>query len=381
MVMEVKDKFKPEPSVNVIAVYAGKGASHSWLWFVDLFEKYSIYPRFLDEVSVNDLRETSTLIVPGGDPVSLARAVGKKGLESMRKFVHRGGRYVGSCAGAYLPLRTSLSPLSHFNMVNLRIRNIGEKSDDNVKSYTPYGERCIIHPFRGDVIVRLDGQSMRAPVFGGPIFEWSDEVKILGVYEKVTEATQLFMDEGRVIELISGYPAVVRAETGRGDMLLMGPHLEYPGCDVGNRWLVSWIGKKDPPCEDYESTSQSSFLKFREVCGDLLVVSGSFVSLPAMWRIGVKAWEPEKLQYFALSIWKRVKKMKDCDTAIYPFEEISSSLERVIHGAKEIKRNLKMKRDTASLAEEMFDEILSATRKFMENYFLWKRIEDERKKA
>ncbi len=381
MGFRVKNKFRLSLGTDVIAVYSGKGASHSWIWFAELFEKYGLYPNFIDENSLRIQRGASILIVPGGDPVTLARSVGKDGLKSVKRFIHRGGRYIGSCAGAYLPLRTSLSPLSYFNLVNLRVRNIGEKKNEDVKSYTPYGDRCIIHPFRGDVAIRLNGQIMNSPVFGGPVFEKSDEVDVLGVYEGITDNTILFMDREKVMELISGYPAVVQAEKGKGKLLLLGPHLEYPDCKSGNEWLVSWIGRPDYTFPDYDKVSRESFLRFREICSDLLVVSGSFIGLPSVWRIGVKAWEPEKLQYFAIAIWKRIKKMDNCRFSVYSFDEIHLSIERVIQRAKEIKQNIKAGKDTTELASEMFDEILSATRKFMENYFLWKMMGDECKKS
>ncbi|MBU0465841.1 MAG: hypothetical protein KKE12_19980, partial [Proteobacteria bacterium] len=58
-----------------IGVYAGSGTSHSWLWFVDLFEKAGFYDLvFLDEFFVqnNDIKALDVLVVSGGDTFAVA---------------------------------------------------------------------------------------------------------------------------------------------------------------------------------------------------------------------------------------------------------------------------------------------------------------------
>ena len=77
-----------------IGVYAGSGTSHSWLWFVDLFEKQGFYDLvFLDEFAIQDQKTQGldVLVISGGDTFGVAEHLGKKGALAIDKFVAQGG--------------------------------------------------------------------------------------------------------------------------------------------------------------------------------------------------------------------------------------------------------------------------------------------------
>ncbi|GAF89729.1 unnamed protein product, partial [marine sediment metagenome] len=93
-----------------IGIYTGMGASHSWLWFVELFDRMGFYEiAFLneDEIQRDGLNGLDILVMSGGDTFAMAEGLGAKGAHKLEDFIRKGGLYIGSCAGAYLPLNSS----------------------------------------------------------------------------------------------------------------------------------------------------------------------------------------------------------------------------------------------------------------------------------
>ena len=110
-----------------VGVYVGAGTSHSWTWFADIFERNGIVTvKFFDEGHFTRewLNQIDVLLVSGGDTFAIAEGLGRNGAEQLEEFIASGGVYIGSCAGAYLPLKSSLPPLNQFNFVTSRITNL-----------------------------------------------------------------------------------------------------------------------------------------------------------------------------------------------------------------------------------------------------------------
>jgi glutamine amidotransferase-like uncharacterized protein len=218
-------------------VYAGEGSSHSWTWLADLFEVKGIRDvRFLgSDRFTEELRDdVRTVIVSGGDGLKIASSLGAHGFAHLKGYIHRGGTYVGICAGAYLPLPSSIDPLNKFNLSTTRIENI----DCSISSETPrisvrYGSCSIVHPIRGEM--ELEGvASLNAPVYGGPIFKDPERDEVLLRYRQFTGSTEFQMDRARATSMILGRPAALRVKHGLGELLLLGPHLEHPRYPVAN---------------------------------------------------------------------------------------------------------------------------------------------------
>ncbi|HIH01221.1 TPA: hypothetical protein HA259_03960 [Thermoplasmata archaeon] len=226
-------------------VYAGAGSSHSWTWAADLLEKEAQWhTRFADEDEfVRSLsRGCTTAIVSGGDAYSIASALSGKGFSRLREFIGSGGRYIGICAGAYLPLPTSVPPLNEFNMCSTKIENLasaqGLSEPESPRFGVPYCDRLIIHPVRGEVVVTLTDVGARAPLYGGPIFSEPSEGRVIGRFSGFTESTEFQLAPGNAGEMMLGKPAVVEASHGDGRMLLLSPHLEHPGYPEANRLFM-----------------------------------------------------------------------------------------------------------------------------------------------
>src|SRR3989338_1250708 len=61
-----------------IGIYIGNGSSHSWLWLVELFEKYGLYDiSFLKgkDILRDELNNIDVFVVSGGDTFAIAEEI------------------------------------------------------------------------------------------------------------------------------------------------------------------------------------------------------------------------------------------------------------------------------------------------------------------
>jgi hypothetical protein len=72
-----------------IGVYVGSGTSHSWLWFVELFDRMGFYDVvFLneDEIRQDGLKDLDILAMSGGDTFAVAEGLGIGGSQKLKSF-------------------------------------------------------------------------------------------------------------------------------------------------------------------------------------------------------------------------------------------------------------------------------------------------------
>ena len=70
-----------------IGVYTGRGASHSWLWFVEILDRMGFYHvHFVDERDIvsNALEPLNVLLMSGGDTFAIAEGLGTEGSDKLR---------------------------------------------------------------------------------------------------------------------------------------------------------------------------------------------------------------------------------------------------------------------------------------------------------
>jgi len=296
-----------------VVVYAGKGSSHSWTWLADLFEAQG-YPwaRFLDgEGLVRALRDDPSMaIVSGGDAYAMASALSGNGFAELRRYIDAGGKYVGVCAGAYLPLPTSVPPLNEFNLCAVKIENIAPSTppliEDSPRLSVPYCDRRIVHPVRGKMTLRVGSASLMAPVFGGPIFRESAEGRVIGRFEGLTESTEIQTSLEHATEIVVGRPAIVEARHGNGSILLLSPHLEHPEYPEANSVFLDLLGL----CSQEVSDSVGLH---RDRMNDRSSLSRAAADLSVAIRglegraflVGNKLWDVERLLVLSEAIRKR----------------------------------------------------------------------------
>jgi hypothetical protein len=229
-------------------VYAGTGSSHSWTWLADLFESRGIYDvRFSNSQGFTENlgSGTSRVIISGGDGFKIAASIGPHGFAHLKGYLHRGGAYVGICAGAYLPLHSSIPPFDQFNLSDTKIENIdcgGLAPGTSPRVAIPYGNCAVVHPVRGEVELDIEGRRLRAPIFGGPIFRRPGRDKVVMSYSGFTDSTEFQLAEDQARSLVLGRPAGIRTTHGKGELLLLGPHLEHPRYRESNEVFLKMAG-------------------------------------------------------------------------------------------------------------------------------------------
>ena len=236
-------------SARGVAVFAGPGSSHSWTWLADLFESRGFYRvRFsgTDEFLKTLDDGSATAMISGGDGFGIASALSGRGFRRLGDFISDGGLYVGVCAGAYLPLPSSIRPFSEFNLSSTKIENI-DCVLDRVDRLPPriavrYGRCAVVHPVRGELELQHGERTLKAPLYGGPIFRDPEKDRVLLRYSRFTEKTEFQFGRGAASSMVLGRVAAVEATHGRGRLLLLGPHLEHPQYPDANELLAGMLG-------------------------------------------------------------------------------------------------------------------------------------------
>jgi len=369
-----------------IGIYAGIGTSHSWLWFVDMFEKMGFFDLFfLDEASVkgDGLKHLDVMVISGGDTFAVAESLGLQGAEKIRSFVEHGGVYIGSCAGAYLPMNSSKKPLDMFNFVDVKITNLSktlpESIKDSCKFCTSYGCDFVFHPVREEIRLKPAGtfaavSEFTAPMYGGPGMKVSDPTTVLAYYCGFTEKTSFLVNEAIASKTLVGQAAIVRIPSGKGCFYLFGPHLEHPNYPYANKCVADAIFWETGKCNGMINT----YAEKRKFAGGAEILSGKkakdFVRelrrelsnsriaasglefMPIRWIIGKKVYEPEKVRVFLESMWKRIKPLERRDG----FEVTPGLTEEIVQYARQTTTELRKIKTDADRNEDTLDSATTA---------------------
>ncbi len=379
-----------------IAVYTGGGSSHSWLWLVEIFERLGFWDLvFADEIDVarGALDQVQVLAVSGGDTFGMARALGPRGAAGLESFLRAGGLYLGSCAGAYLPLNSSKEPLNLFNWVPAKITNLSRHlpraRQMPQKFCTPYGCSYVFHPVREETVLEPTGlapfgvgQSLRAPLYGGPAMIASGEVEVLATYQGFSERTRFLVDPELARQTLLGRAAVIRSRLGRGCLYLFGPHFEHPGYAEANRLVAEaiyhdlartgWPGRQAAAAEVPRPLEPGVLRDLRRQVSNARVVALGLEDHPARWRIGRKLYEPAKFRVFCEALWQRLRSRRGAlPLAGDPeaVEALTAAWRAIAEGLRALKRELALEQDTQARAEALFSAINRATADFMDIYF------------
>jgi hypothetical protein len=296
-----------------IAVYSGPGSSHSWTWLADLFESHGVFNvRFVGPAELRQGVESSVraVIVSGGDGFAIAEELSGRGFDQLKEFINGGGLYAGICAGAYLPLPSSIKPFNQFNMSDTRIANIARASD--VDSLTSprvsirYGACRIYHPVRGEVALRIGQEEIRAPLYGGPVFAEPAKDDVIMRYHGFSSTTEYQIGPSEAESMMLGKPAAVLAEKNGGRLVLLGPHLEHPRYPEANALFLKLLGVQGLPGEATQESSaigrQDSHV--RKAIADLKVAVLGLEK--RSFLVGNKLWDAGRFLELIAAIEKRV---------------------------------------------------------------------------
>ncbi len=382
----------------LIGIYVGHGTSHSWTWFADIFEKFGCYNvSFLDEADVEKglISSCNIFFISGGDTFTIAGGLGKFGGEEIERFVRNGGVYIGSCAGAYLPLRSSLTPLNNFNFVHAPITNLTKnlplpvrKAD---KFCTEYGCQYVFHPVREEVKIKFkdcySDKVVNAPLYGGPGLQASEDIDALAVYHDFTEKTEFLVDEKIARETIIGSVAAAKKNLGQGTFFLFGPHFEHPDYVDANKILFDIIfnfASRSSQSIPKHSTSDHTdsgrieklYKKFLSEVSNSRIIALSLERSSYKWLIGRKVYDPEKIRVFLETIWNRARLLDNKDAYLYinvdETKELVGYLELIKETLRFLQNTQKLPENSVEEATQLFFNLRKATAKFLKIYFSYK---------
>jgi glutamine amidotransferase-like uncharacterized protein len=300
-------------------VYAGRGSSHSWTWLADLFESRNILDvRFTDSrVFAESLASgVSRVIISGGDGFMIADSIGLHGFAHLKGFIHRGGEYVGMCAGAYLPLPSSIPPFNQFNLSHTKINNIefsSSSSGSSPRLSVSYGSCSVIHPVRGEIAVDYQGKRLLAPIFGGPIFREPEREMVLLRYSDFTPSTEFQTDTDRAQSIMLGRPGGIESVHGKGRLVLLGPHLEHPRYREANDVFLDLLHMKS--AEPYAGVGPESDGVGRQIlAGSIADLKVSVLGLEnRSFLVGKKLWDGSRFLELIAAIEKRVDSLNESE--------------------------------------------------------------------
>ncbi len=381
-----------------IGIYTGTGSSHSWLWFVDLFDRMGFHDLdLLDAAAIQNrnLGSFDVLAVSGGDTFAIAQALGPAGARRLKGFIENGGLYIGSCAGAYLVMRSSKPHLNLFNFTSVRITNLSKWLPAcrglAHKFSQAYGCDYIFHPVRDAVTIEPTGKApfwgtrpLDAPLFGGPGMIPSETDCVLARYTAFTNKTRYLVDESLARETLLGKAAAIRTSLGKGHLYLLGPHFEHPHYQEANRLVadaIYWDGSQvnKDVCRAQKAlpalavTPGQKLLKTlkRELSNSRIVAVG-LEMMPVRWLIGNKYYDPEKIRVFLDVMWQRTKRLEksgalrtEPDLAV----QLAAFAEKTTGLLRELKHRLDDSDDTDSLARDLFTLLPRFTTAFLGLYF------------
>ncbi len=392
-----------------IGVYSGRGASHSWLWFAEILDRMGLDDVvFLNERDIvgGGLDMADVLLMSGGDTFAIAEGLGEEGSDRLRNFIKGGGLYIGTCAGAYLPLRSSMPYLNRFNFIDVKISNISRRLSEDERSLfeksscSSYGCDFIYHVVREEVVLEMvhgfpgDEEEMIAPLYGGPSMLPSEDIEPIATYNGFTKRTRFLVKEELAVKTLIGKIAVCKKIIGDGELYILGPHFEhphYPSCNLYLRKIIfkhlerGSFGVKKFFYEEGQSVSGDSlkgYLKdLKRGLSNARIQASGMNDVNREWLIGNKLYQTEKISVFLNVIWDKLKRLETLpdlkmdEERLWECIERSKSLPSVIQA---IRHKMKEGEDTTSLATGLFENLKLLSACFLNLYFKSKRVEKER---
>ena len=249
-----------------VAVFYATGEKWA-LIALNVLEKMGVE---VDALSAEDIRRgaldhANVLFVPGGSHTDKATEVGPEGEAKVKQFVERGGGVLGLCGGAALMAQVN----EGWGL--LAVERYSGKTPPQMHGPIWIKPEASDHPL-------WYGYSSRgvplAPWYGKALQPLSDEVRVLGRYDRPTDDfyidhqlngnyfSQYLPEELGTLDevydglanpaILQGQVAIVEGEYGAGKIIIGYPHPETPGMEGGFLLLANAIYHvaTSPPVEN-----------------------------------------------------------------------------------------------------------------------------------
>lgn len=220
-----------------IAIYDGNGSGDDGIDNVcqraTMLKGATINRLSPEEIATTDLSRFDVLVFSGGSGSKQGEAIGEKGRQNVRQYIHEGGSYLGICAGAYLACSNYPWSLSILNA-----KTVSRKWQ------------------RGRAFLQLELTGQGKEIFGpveqkfwirynnGPVIEPARDPDL-----PAYEVRAYFRNEVAENETPKGImvnsPAVVTANYGKGRVMAISPHGEdTKGLENFIPRALGWLGEK-----------------------------------------------------------------------------------------------------------------------------------------
>jgi glutamine amidotransferase-like uncharacterized protein len=214
---QASNRRAASPAKPRVAVFADAGVWHvAARSIVEALEKAKVPCRVIDRTLVTSagLEQFEAVVFPGGWAPFQRTAIGEAGFAAIKRFVEGGGRCLGCCAGAYLLSRdVRYEGKNYLYPIGL----LDGTAHGPIKGLAAFPDTC---PVR--LTVATEGKSRGVAAVakqkfmygGGPCFLGGTGVVVLASYQ-------------------DGSSAIVARKVGKGEVILVGVHLERPSPDEG----------------------------------------------------------------------------------------------------------------------------------------------------
>jgi len=176
-------------------------------------------------------------------------------------------------------------------------------------------------------------------------------------------------------------------EIGRGNLYLLGPHLEHPHFLEANTLIADMIFKSTVESQHTDHSLTPLYLSPHDTINHALVreiksqvsnariVALSLERNQVTWKIGQKIYEPAKIRIFLQTIWERFSVLENScfsvDEAL--LHELKSSFLEITRLIREVKRMADKGTETTNIAALIFPIIKDSCALFLKLYFSIKR--------
>ena len=202
------------------------------------------------DVRAGALAGYQLLVVPGGWASIRSEELGVSGREELRRYVYRGGAYLGICGGAGLALQVdeglALVPVTR-KAITDRLPNFS--GSIRVQQTSPHPlwwslrEEEVFQVWWPSQFDLLEPDELKVlGRYGRPESDFCvSDLEVAGIlaagrdWKQFEEAYQINLDPERLLN----EPAVLEGRYGEGRVLLSYPHLETPGDAAGNTALFN----------------------------------------------------------------------------------------------------------------------------------------------
>ncbi|MCP4023310.1 MAG: hypothetical protein GY729_15810, partial [Desulfobacteraceae bacterium] len=261
---------------------------------------------------------------------------------------------------------------------------------------TSYGCDFVFHPVREAVALKTTSffnkdttLEFNAPLYGGPGMDARDPSWVLAVYEGFTPKTSFLTSRDIAKKTLINNASVVRIPFKRGSFYLLGPHLEHPGYEQANQFIINAMiletaiakdhvvsnnpAKAHTPTEKITGKkAKALLLSIRRELSNSRIVASNLEFLPVQWLIGQKTYEPQKVRVYLESMWKRLmllEKEKELSVESGLADRITIAAKQTTSELRRMKQQLDQKQDSLKTAIIIFDLLHTLSIGFFDLYF------------